>query len=296
MSDSLPISFTRPCAMADGAPCAFVSRGRFDDKSGRVGPVRVVQCSRCGLGVSMPPIPDVTFLYAGRESQDFQPDTRGLAHRIKEWLFRRQAVKLIEQLGHVPATLLDFGCGSGQFTRCLADTIPACQVTGADFHDSPPTELSRRSYFAMVDHETHVGQFDVVIAMHVLEHDDDSDSLLRRIAATVKKGGLVVIEVPNIDCVWARLIGRHWDAWYLPFHRMHFSREALKSAIERAGLSIVRETGACVPTMGRSMANIAGARNNLFFLLMGAALHPIQWLGEKLSGQPSAIRIISRFD
>jgi len=46
--------------------------------------------------------------------------------------------------------------------------------------------------------------------------------------------------------------------------------------------------------MGRSLANCFGQKNNLFWLLAGVALHPIQWLGEKLSGQPSSIRVIAR--
>ena len=46
--------------------------------------------------------------------------------------------------------------------------------------------------------------------------------------------------------------------------------------------------------MGRSVANLVGARNSLPFLLAGAALHPVQLAGEKLSGRPSALRVIAR--
>jgi hypothetical protein len=49
-----------------------------------------------------------------------------------------------------------------------------------------------------------------------------------------------------------------------------------------------------VPTMGRTFANYFNAKNNLFWLLIGIAFHPLQWLGEKLSGQPTAIRAIVR--
>ena len=106
----------------------------------------------------------------------------------------------------------------------------------------------------------------------------------------------MAIEVPNIQCVWARILGRHWDAWYVPYHRTHFSKLALRAVLVRAGLTIVTEREACVPTMGRSLANMFGGRNNLFFLLAGAALHPVQWLGEKMTGEASAIRIIARRD
>lgn len=286
----------RPCAANDGSACEFISLGSFEDKSGLVGNVSVSQCNRCGFGISLPPLRDVSFLYADRESQDFQPDTKGLAHEIKDWFFRRQATVLVRQLGEKPALMLDFGCGSGQFTRCLGDLVGPERVIGSDFHDQPPEELRTRDYLPAVARKDRRGAFDAVIAMHVLEHDDDGEALLDQIVSMARQGGTVVIEVPNIQCVWARILGRHWDAWYLPYHRTHFSRHALRAMITRAGLTIVAEHGACVPTMGRSIANMAGAQNNLFFLLVGAALHPVQWLGERMTGEASAIRIIARRD
>lgn len=289
-----PVADVRPCAMGDGAPCDFASMGRFTDKSGKVGEVSILRCTRCGIGVSMPPLADVAFLYEGRESQDFQPDARGLAHRIKDIAFRRQARTLLRQLGTAPRNALDFGCGSGQFTRCLGEMLPGSTVIGADFHDAPPAELAGRGYFPIGEAGKHAGEFDLVSAFHVLEHDDDPQALLGRIAALAAPGGTIVLEVPNIDCVWTRLLGEAWDAWYLPFHRTHFSRPALRALVERAGLTIEQDLDVCVPTMGRSLANAFGRPNALPFLLAGIALHPLQWLGEKLSGRPSAIRIIAR--
>jgi len=289
-----PVADVRPCAVGDGAPCDFAPLGRFTDKSGKVGEVSVVRCKRCGIGVSMPPLADVAFLYEGRESQDFQPDARGLAHGIKDIAFRRQARTLLRQLGAVPRQVLDFGCGSGQFTRCLGEMLPGSTVTGADFHDAPPAELAGRRYFPIGEARDHAGEFDLVSAFHVLEHDDDPQALLGRIAALAERGGTIVLEVPNIDCIWTRLLGEAWDAWYLPFHRTHFSRPALRALVERAGLTIERDLDICVPTMGRSLANAFGQPNSLPFLLAGIVLHPLQWLGERLSGRPSAIRIIAR--
>jgi SAM-dependent methyltransferase len=242
----------------------------------------------------MPPLADVAFLYEDRGSQDFQPQTSRLAHLIKTIAFRRQARGLLRDAGVRPQRLLDFGCGSGLFTRCLGDVVEGASVTGSDFHAVPPPDLAGRSYVPMDRLDEVEGSFDLVLAMHVLEHDDDVAGLLDKIARMARPGGTVVIEVPNIDCVWTGLLGKAWDAWYLPFHRTHFSRASLEAAIERGGLEIVRTIDACVPTMGRSLANAVGASNSLPVLLAGIALHPVQWMGEKLTGRPSALRIVAR--
>lgn len=282
------------CPTAPDGKCAFKPLGVFDDKSGKLGAVSVLRCSWCGIGVSMPPLSDVAFLYEGRESQDFQPDSRGLAHAIKNLAFRRQARALLRQVGGDPRRVLDFGCGSGQFTRCIADLLPQAEVTGSDFHAAPPTDLVGRRYLALDRLGSEEGRFDLVLAMHVLEHDDDARGLVKRIAAMAQPGGMVVIEVPNIDCTWARIFGASWDAWYLPFHRTHFSRASLCALVEQEGLAVISERSICVPTMGRSIANVMARRNNLAFLLAGIILHPLQWLGEKLTGRSSAVRLMVR--
>ena len=287
------------CPGGTPARCAFALVRAVPDMSGRVGAQTLWQCAACGHGLTMPAVPDPAFLYESRESQDFQPDAGGLERAIKRWFFRRQARAMIAQWPsdmREGARVLDFGCGSGLFTRVLGEELAARggSVSGADFHAAAPAELAGRPYLAMADLAGAAGSFDVVLASHVLEHDDDSAGLLGRIAAIARPGGVLAIEVPDVACPWARVFGQAWDAWYAPFHRAHFSRQSLIALVERAGLEVLAIHSVCVPTMGRTLANLAKARNSLAFILAGAALHPVQALGEKLGGAPSALRVVVR--
>lgn len=287
--------FPQPGACAvTSEPCDLALLGAFPDKSGKVGPQTVWRCTQCGHGVSHPALADVAFLYDDRASQDFQPLATGLARTIKAAAFDRQARALLAQLPEHPRTVLDFGCGSGLFTRALDEVLISGTVTGSDFHVDPPVELAGRPYLPMASINEKAKLFDLVIAMHVLEHDDDALGLLGHIVAMARPGGLVVLEVPNIDCFWARPIGQAWDAWYLPFHRSHFSPTSFEALAKRGGLEVLAVHDICVPSMGRSLANLFRANNSLPFLLAGVALHPIQWAAEKISCRPSALRLIAR--
>jgi SAM-dependent methyltransferase len=281
-----------PCFGDSASECQFVSLGDFIDRSGKVGRVEVLRCRHCGHGISMPPLPDPSFLYEDRESQDYQPDSKGLSHAIKDLAFRRQAKKLLRQIGHRGGSILDFGCGSGQFTRILGEGANA-KVIGADMHSEAPPELMPEQYLSPAELNGRRGMFDVVMAMHVLEHDDDADTLINQIASYARSGGKVVIEVPNVDCIWARPFGKYWDAWYLPYHRQHFTQASLVKLMEQNGLKIEAVHGITVPTMGRSFANIFGKRNNLFWLAVGIVSHPIQLLGEAVTGRRTAIRVVA---
>ena len=196
--------------------CALRSMGTFRDLSGKVGRVEVLRCETCGLGISYPLLEDVRFLYEGRLSQDFQQTPSRVAHFIKRIAFRRQARDLLQDADFAPRRVLDFGCGSGLFTRVLGDLLPGTEVVGTDFESDPPPDLLDRPYRPMAALAEARGEFDLVIALHVLEHDDDALGLLARIATSLGPGGVLVLEVPNIDCVWTDVLGKAWDAWYLP--------------------------------------------------------------------------------
>lgn len=281
------------CAAYDGA-CEFESRGVFLDRSEIVGPIEVRQCRNCNHAVSYPPIPDVSFLYGNRESQDYQPDTKvTLSRMIKDLAFRFQARKLLGQLEQIKGRALDFGCGSGQFTRVLGDMMPDAEMTGADFFDTPPAELANRPYIHSRDLAGQSGTFDLVMALHVLEHDDDVRGLLQKILAPARQGAKIVIEVPNVECSWNKVFGKFWDAWYVPFHRNHFSKRSLVALLRDHNLTIEKVYDITAPTMGRTFANLFGRKNNLFWLLLGVVLHPIQYLGEKMTGQATALRVVA---
>jgi SAM-dependent methyltransferase len=284
----------RHCPAANDGYCHFGAATPLNDQSGLVPGVCVTRCQHCGIGITLPPIPDVSFLYADRLSQDFQPDTAGLARLIKTVAFRHQARTLLRRMGKPAGRIVDFGCGSGLFTRSLGDVAKDAEVIGTDFHPTPPTALSDRLYRSADEASSLAGTADAVIAMHVLEHDDDTGALLARIASHARPGGLVMLEVPNVDCFWISVFGRFWDAWYAPYHRVHFTRASLRSAVEAGGLTVVGEGSACVPTMGRTIANLLGRRNTLFFILLSAVLHPVQRFGEALTRRPSALQVLAR--
>ncbi len=136
---------------------------------------------------------------------------------------------------------LDVGCGSGAalgVARALG-----WQVAGIE-PDEAAAEKARR--FA---EEIYIGdalsapfppgRFDLVTAMHVVEHVPDPVRLVRRMADWLAPGGLLIIEVPNADGLGARLFGRAWSGLELPRHLSHFSPETLRRVVERAGGSVV---------------------------------------------------------
>lgn len=285
------------CPMGTASVCRFRSTphivGDSRVKLGERSPV--YRCDVCGHGVTRPAVADVSTFYEGRESQDYQYADGPLAKKIKKFVFGRQARTLVRQVGTLPRSVIDFACGSGQFTMAISDALPdSASVVALDFFDEPPCNMGRVRYLGFGRLHEIAGTADLVTCFHALEHDDDPHRFVERLTALLASGGTLALEVPNVDCIWGAIFGAWWDNWYLPFHRVHFSRKSLRGLMERHGLKVILEKNVCVPTIGRSLAHVAGRKNTLMFLLLGAVLHPVQSCLEILTARPSALRIVVR--
>ena len=91
--------------------------------------------------------------------------------------------------------------------------------------------------------------FDIVKAMHVLEHTTDPLGVLRSMFALTKPGGWAIVDVPNQASKIARLkillrgLGMKREEYgYLqpPVHLYAFTPQTLKAMIEKAGFAVVR--------------------------------------------------------
>lgn len=257
-------------------------------------PVSILHCGRCGHGVTRPAMDDVAPLYAGRESQDFQRGDATLTRLIKGLAFDRLARHLLRQVGPSPRRVVDFACGNGLLARCVADALPAAaDVLGVDFFEDPPEPMQSARYASFAALPDLAGMADLVLCFHALEHDDDPHRFLARLTALLAPGGRLVVEVPNVDCIWTPWFGRNCENWYLPFHRVHFSRSSLRNLISAHGLEILAQEDICAATMGHSIANLFHRPYGGLFFLAGVALRPVQWLAEKITRRPSALRIIA---
>jgi hypothetical protein len=75
-----------------------------------------------------------------------------------------------------------------------------------------------------------------VVLWHVLEHVDDPVACLRRAAGWLRPDGVVLVAVPNVASLQARVAGPAWFHLDLPRHRTHFTPGGLESLLEGAGL------------------------------------------------------------
>jgi len=109
-----------------------------------------------------------------------------------------------------PRTILDAGCGSGHFTRHVAEALPTATVIGLDVDESRLSFAQSKCSAGDLRYELgdmaampfEDGRFDLVFCRFVLVHDKDPTRALREMARVTRPGGHVVAYDMIHDGIW----------------------------------------------------------------------------------------------
>ena len=143
---------------------------------------------------------------------------------------------------NIRSEVLDVGCGQGIFLeevrRAFGCAIAGCDTNDVGLQDMSPEPQRAIDFRKGELHEVDFpdDHYDMVVALHVLEHIPDAAELVRRAYAKVKPGGILAIEVPHFDSIVRRISGRHWTALEAPYHVHDFTLDSLQRVMAAAGL------------------------------------------------------------
>lgn len=237
----------------------------------------VFRCTKCGSGTTSPFVAeqDLGALYEGVYApfDDFSV-RRGLGSALKsvqklvDWHFHHYTVA--SAVRQQQGSLLEVGCGTGRFGGAFVKR--GWRVFGVE---PSPIAAEHARHRGMTIHEGTLStfevpgeKFDVVMFRHSLEHVVFPREDLARVAAMLKPGGKLLIEVPNFGCWQVKTFGKYWFNLSLPLHRTHFTADGLRAATRSAGFEEVElkfKTGAlCIPV-------------SLEYRATGRWLHSTQW-------------------
>ncbi|MGB5750668.1 MAG: class I SAM-dependent methyltransferase [Desulfobacterales bacterium] len=128
--------------------------------------------------------------------------------------------------------ILDWGCGDGSFIRLLHNFGLHCSGIDAYKKDLNDPQISSTT---IEKAEFPDGSFDIITCFHVLEHLADPLTSVKHALMLLKIGGLIIIEVPNLDSVGFQVFKRRWQPLEIPTHLNHFTPATLRKVFETAG-------------------------------------------------------------
>lgn len=200
----------------------------------RISPGRVLRCRTCRFGFrqrrSSPE--QLRELYREMDPGIYESEMEGRNRTAQKHL---QIVHRRLRQGR----LLDVGCASGLF---LSHALKAgWSITGIEPNEKLCDEARRNLkgegevLCATLEAADIKERFDVITLWDVLEHVPDPLGFLRDCRQMLRPNGYLFLNVPDLDSLEARVLGRHWPL-LLPEHLNYFNRRSLKVCGERAGL------------------------------------------------------------
>ncbi|HEX3690545.1 MAG TPA: class I SAM-dependent methyltransferase [Solirubrobacteraceae bacterium] len=197
------------------------------------------RCGACGTGVTVDPggAGDL------HESGAYRPGTPRLHGAVLPVLrtFDRRRLALLRRIATPPARVLDAGAGQGRF-------VATAHAAGYDAFGIEPSRrgLERARALGVPVQavtieaaEIGAGSLDAVTLWHVLEHLADPAGALARIAGWLRPGGGLLVGVPNLASLQARIGGERWYHLDVPRHRTHFTAGGLTRLLQDSGLAAV---------------------------------------------------------
>ncbi len=107
--------------------------------------------------------------------------------------------------------VIDLGCGTGELTRRLADSLPESEVLGLD---SSPQMLAKAESvkrpgltFELGDQSQLASEWDLIFSNAALQWSENHPALIRHLYGRLRQGGQLAVQIPsNHDHISHRLI------------------------------------------------------------------------------------------
>ena len=198
----------------------------------------IARCTNCGLDYINPRLVYTPGLAAYNQEEELAYFRSTYEERLRA--YRSILDRLSSWSSQVPSSLLDIGCGDGALLEAaldagmerilgleispilvelVSDHLGAEKVTGAPIETLPG------------------GSFEVVTIINVLEHLHEPATMLEEAARVLADRGIILVHVPNIGGLPARLAGPRWSQIEPYAHFSYFKPSTLAGLLERTGFT-----------------------------------------------------------
>ncbi len=253
------------CNICGSNNCRFLFHGR--DRALKVSSqlFNIVKCLNCGLVYLNPQLTreELKKYYPENYDQYSGADTifkyGPLSALIKKFLSRFKEKNRIfngrqSNLTEPELNYLDFGCGGGAHLEKIRKRHPTWHLYGLDNIDTACVRTKQRGFEVFCGDITELEMpenfFDIINMSHVLEHLNDPKAALLKVNRILKKGGRLIIALPNFDSIAAKFFGRYWHALDVPRHLFFLTPQTATLLLEQTGFSVQKVSYAQGPRVG----------------------------------------------
>jgi 2-polyprenyl-3-methyl-5-hydroxy-6-metoxy-1,4-benzoquinol methylase len=148
-----------------------------------------------------------------------------------------------QELRYPRGKLLDIGCSTGYFL--LEAKLRYWEVQGIEISDKAASVAREHLRLpvktgVLTEKEFEAESFDVVTAWDVLEHISDPNPLMEQVYRVLKRGGLFILNTPNVSSSAAYFTGKDWRHLDPPLHTVLYDFMSIRILLKKHNFAIVK--------------------------------------------------------
>lgn len=204
----------------------------------------IEQCKSCGFHFTNPR-PTITTIGNYYKSENYvshSSSRKGIINNIYNVVRNYTLRKKVQLLRNYSKGnfLLDIGAGTGHFLNHAL--YSGFDVQGLE-PDSDAIRFAKDVFHLDIDplsmlHDIPANSKDIITMWHVLEHVYDLQKDFKQFVNILKKNGLFIIAVPNLQSFDANYYKSYWAAYDVPRHLYHFRQEDIEALAKQHGLTL----------------------------------------------------------
>ena len=203
----------------------------------------LVKCRKCKL-VFTNPRPEESNLTKYYKSDQYISHTDSanspinIIYKLVRGYTLSQKTKLITRLNNGVGSMLDYGCGTGDFVKSCREK--GWQAFGLEpDNDAREIAASKNPSSILNDLKDVPENLDIISTWHVVEHISTINKTLKSLVKKLKVGGHLIIAVPNHRSYDAEKYQENWAAYDVPRHLYHFDNDSMEYLAHQIQLKIV---------------------------------------------------------
>lgn len=183
--------------------------------------------------------------------------------------------------------LLDIGCGSGQFLyemKALGLEVYGVEPNDFDKNSNDKYKLNIKNS-ELIKAKYPKGFFNIVTINHVFEHVENPKETITEIRRITKKGGALIMGIPNTNSLTKRIFGKNWVGFDVPRHLFDYSNKNIKYLLEKNGFKVLKIRYNSRPSQFvvslYFLFNVEN-KNEIFNRILEGIFLPLTWLVNSL--------------
>lgn len=205
---------------------------------------KIQTCSSCGFRFTNPR-PDKESIGEFYQSADYishNDQSAGIINKLYRLVRQytlRQKLKLINSIHPQKGKVLDIGCGTGLFLETCKNGEWSIAGVEPDKNARAVAVARLKETITADISEIADSQFDLITMWHVLEHVADLQETVQELNRHLRKGGTLLLALPNSDSHDAQHFKQYWAAYDVPRHLSHFTPTTINKLVSQAGFTLV---------------------------------------------------------